>query len=148
MDAGIIFTILGLIFYSILGFLYKMTVYKNCSIRNTLFIAFFCSMILSIFTYLFLRDNFINISAILIGIIGGIFLYIAIYNYIKSLTIGKKVTSWIIFKMSLVIAVIFSIFLWEEKPSLNQIIGFFLMLLAIIFLGIDMKIRGKENSVD
>jgi uncharacterized membrane protein len=71
-------------------------------------------------------------------------LYFAIYFYIKSLTLGKKVASWIIFKMSLVIAVLLSIFLWGEKPGLSKIIGFILMLISIILLGFDLKFK-KEN---
>lgn len=146
MGTGIIFTIMGLALYSVMGFLYKMIVYKNCNIKNTLLITFSCSTFLSIIMCFLLGKHF-NLIAMVIGIIAGISLYAAIYFYIKSLTLGKRVTSWVIFKMSLVIAVAISVFLWGEKPTSNQITGFFLMLLAIIFLGIDMKIKGDWKNV-
>lgn len=142
-----ILTVFGVIIYSVLGFLYKMTVYKSCNIKNTLFIAFLFSLFLSIFIGLFYK-SLVNPLAVAIGIIGGISIYLAIYCYIKSLTLGKRIASWIIFKMSLIIAIAISIFLWGEKPTSNQIIGFSLMLLAIIFLGIDMRIKVKQKNVD
>ena len=127
-----------------LGFLYKMIILKNCRIKNTLFAGFTCAMFLSAILYLFFRCPF-NPWVLLIGIIGGIFLYAAVYLYLKSLTLGKKVTSWVIFKMSLVVAVLISVFLWGENITSKQTIGIMLMISSVIFFGLDMRSRKKED---
>ena len=137
-------TLLALVFYSILGFLYKMIIHANCRIRNTLFAGFACALFLSAILYLFFRSPF-NPRVLLIGVIGGTSLYAAIYLYLRSLVLGKKVTSWIIFKMSLVVAVLISVFLWGEKITLKQTIGIMLMVSSVIFFGLDMNARKKED---
>ena len=144
MDKKEIITLLALIFYSMLGFFYKMIIHKNCRIKNTLFVGFTCAMFLSAILYLFFRCPF-NPWVLLIGTIGGTFLYAAIYLYLKSLTLGKKVTSWVIFKMSLVVAVLISVFLWRENITSKQTVGIMLMIFSIIFFGLDMRSRKKED---
>ena len=144
MDNKTILILPALIFYSILGFLYKMIIRKKCRIKNTLFVGFTCAMFLSTILYLFFKSPF-NLWVLLIGMIGGIFLYAAIYFYLKSLTIGKKVTSWVIFKMSLVVAVLISVFFWGEKITLKQNVGIMLMISSIIFFALDMRSRKKED---
>ena len=144
MDNKEILILPALFFYSTLGFLYKMIICKNSRIKNTLFTGFTCAMFLSAILYLFFRSPF-NPWVLLIGIIGGIFLYVAIYLYLKSLTLGKKVTSWVIFKMSLVVAVLISAFLWGENITSKQTIGIMLMIFSVIFFGLDMRSRKKED---
>ncbi len=144
MDNKEILIVLALIFYSMLGVLYKMIIRKNCRIKNTLFIGFTCAAVLSAVVCLFFRFLF-NPWVLLIGLIGGTSLYAAIYLYLKSLTLGKKVTSWVIFKMSLVVAVLVSVFLWGEKITSKQTIGIILMISSVIFFGLDMRIRKKDD---
>jgi len=127
-----------------LGFLYKMIIRKNCRIKNTLFVGFACAMVLSAVICLFFGFLF-NPWVLLIGVIGGISLYTAIYLYLKSLTLGKKVTSWVIFKMSLVVAVLVSVFLWGEKITSKQTIGIILMISSVMFFGLDMRSRKKDD---
>ena len=146
MDNKEILILSALIFYSILGVLYKIIIHKNCRIKNTLFAGFTCAMFLSVILCLFFRCPF-NPWVLLIGIIGGVFLYAAIYLYLKSLTMGKKVTSWVIFKMSLVVAVLISVFLWGENITSKQTIGIILMISSVIFFGLDMR-SGKKEDVD
>lgn len=144
MDNKEILVVSALIFYSALGYIYKMIILKNCRIKNTLYAGFACAMLLSAVLCLFFRFYF-NLWVVVIGITGGIFLYAAIYLYLKSLTLGKKVTSWVIFKMSLVVAVLISVFLWGEKMTLKQTIGIMLMIASVIFFGLDM--RNKKEDV-
>ena len=144
MDNKKILILLALIFYSMLGFLYKMVIRKNCGIKNTLCAGFACAMFLSAALCLFFGFYF-NPWVLLIGAIGGIFLYAAIYLYLKSLTLGKKVTSWVIFKMSLVVAVLISVFFWGEKITLKQNVGIMLMVSSIVFFALDMRSRKKED---
>ena len=144
MDNKEILILSALFFYSTLGFLYKMIILKNCRIKNTLFIGFTGAMFLSAILCLFFRFPF-NPWVLLIGVTGGIFLYAAIYLYLKSLALGKKVTSWIIFKMSLVVAVLISVFLWGESITSKQTIGVMLMISSVIFFGLDMRSKGKED---
>jgi len=121
-----------------------MIIRKNCRIKNTLFVGFTCAIFLSAILCLFFRVPF-NPWVLLIGIIGGIFLYAAIYLYLKSLTLGKKITSWVIFKMSLVVAILISVFLWGENITSKQTIGIMLMISSVIFFGLDMRSRKKED---
>lgn len=101
-------------------------------------------MLLSAILCLLFRCSF-SPGVLLIGVTGGIFLYAAVYLYLKSLTLGKKIISWVIFKMSLVVAVLISVFLWGENITSKQTIGIMLMIISVIFFGLDMRTRKKED---
>jgi uncharacterized membrane protein len=67
----------------------------------------------------------------------------AIMAFRLSIPLGPIATTWTVTSLSLVIPTAGSMLIWKELPSVAHIVGFLLIAVAIVLMGVDIRRAGR-----
>ncbi|MCM8814514.1 MAG: DMT family transporter [Candidatus Omnitrophica bacterium] len=134
-----IYLFLSVFFYAIAALLYKHSNQINCDKLSIIAAERISAVVLMILFITFFDSFKPSLDITIIAFIGGITIFISRVALLASLKYGKISSSWTAVNLSVVIPVIASIFFWNEIPNSKQMIGLFLVPLAIFLLQEDRK---------
>lgn len=137
-----IYLIACVIFYVWWALSYKFATHLKCNlIAVNTFTFLFATLIIGVFFIGFQRIW--NTPTFLIGIIAGISMFICTLSFFY--VIGGKNLSilWPVINLAVIIPLLFSIFLWKERPNQYQTIGLFASFVSLYLLGVK-----KNNNVE
>jgi len=86
------------------------------------------------------------IWAILVGVTGGIFFFLSLIYYQKSVSENGASLSGTFGKLGILVPMIFSVLLWKEIPKPFQWVGIFVALFSIIYANISYD-ENKNKSI-
>jgi len=138
------YLILSTIFVSVFGMSYKITSEKGASIVPAYAIGTGCALLFFLAWKLHNSPlQFHNTSA-LIGLGTGLVLFTAVSTYFSVISRGARLgVSWAIITLSMVVPTSFSIFYWQEVPTISQTAGLIFALAGIALLA-QVKSGGKK----
>jgi drug/metabolite transporter (DMT)-like permease len=140
-----IFVGLSGIFVALFSLVYKMSLRSRCDVEHVYRIMFIVSGIFGFILFLFpSQGKGWPLLVISLGLIAAFWFRLAVICYFKVIRLGQHSISWTVINLSISIPLLFSIFMWGEKPSIWQWLGLAGILVSIIFLGIDQLI--KQNT--
>lgn len=126
-----IYLFISVFSFAAAAILYKYANHTNCD-RISIVLSERITTVILLFIYITLFDRFALSPVItVLAIIGGTTIFFSRIALLASLKYGKVSSSWTIVNLSVVIPVLASIFLWHEIPLPRQIIGLFLVPVAI-----------------
>ena len=127
---------LSIIFTSWWALSYKLALKRNCSSLGVIVTAFGTATALTFLWKLATFSFQFNYLSAMIGVIGGVALFIAVLNYFVVIKGGARLgISWAIISLSMIIPTSFSVFLWKEVPTFFQALGLLLAITSICLLG-------------
>ena len=127
---------LSIIFTSWWALSYKLALKRNCSSLGVIVTAFGTATALTFLWKLATFSFQFNYLSAMIGVIGGVALFIAVVNYFVVIKGGARLgISWAIISLSMIIPTSFSVFLWKEVPTFFQALGLLLAITSICLLG-------------
>ena len=127
---------LSIIFTSWWALSYKLALKRNCSSLGVIATAFGTATALTLLWKLATFSFQFNYLSAMIGVIGGVALFIAVVNYFVVIKGGARLgISWAIISLSMIIPTSFSVFLWKEVPTFSQSLGLLLAISSICLLG-------------
>ena len=104
--------------------LYKLTERLNCRPEKILLVQFLSATIVSLI-YVYIVEGFsFNIATLVVGLIGGLATFGAVYAFLVLLKLGKFSLSIVIVNLSVSIPIIVSILVYREKPTFFTYIAF------------------------
>lgn len=86
------------------------------------------------------------IWAVLVGVTGGVFFFLSLIYYQKSVKENGASLSGTFGKMGILVPMVFSVLLWKEIPRLFQWVGIFLAIFSIIYANISYD-ESKNTSI-
>jgi drug/metabolite transporter (DMT)-like permease len=136
---GYIYLLLAVLGSAILGVTYKLTDRYKCDKPSVNFFLFLTAGVIAAIMLPFAHEpgtsTFSAGLAITLGLCG--FINVSVFRIAVSK--GKISTSWTIANLSLVIPVVASIVFWHEIPKINHLLGFLLVIGAILLIGKDIR---------
>lgn len=109
---------------------YKLSERFNCIPINIALTQFFSATLASLI-YSYLVSGFsLNFVTVIIGFIGGIASFGAIYFFLNLIRLGKFSLSVVIINLSLLIPILISIFVFNERPTFLTYIAFILVIMT------------------
>jgi len=127
---------LSIIFTSWWALSYKLALKRNCSSLGVIVTALGTATALTFLWKLATFSFQFNYLSAMIGVIGGVALFIAVVTYFVVIKGGARLgISWAIISLSMIIPTSFSVFLWKEVPTFFQALGLLLAITSICLLG-------------
>ncbi len=139
------YLLLSVLFTTCWALSYKVASRTNCNLIGVNVATFFsASLLISVYIFVTHCTDF-SLTATLIGVMGGVSLFIAILTFFYIIKEGELGPCWTIVSLSVVIPVFASIFIWAERPNKWQIVALFLICLSLVLLG-DIKWSSRYRS--
>ncbi len=105
-------------------------------------ISFFIVAWFGVFLF---NERSLQYDLLIYGIPNGICMFLAVFFYFKLIKDTQLNTSWTVIQFNIIIPVLFSIIVFKEKLQLLTVIGFVLMVAAILCFG-KGKNKGKTST--
>ena len=135
MDNWYILAIIALILMGTQSFFYKVSAARSCNTAWTTFSFMATVALLSSVLFFFGNEPVPNVAfTLFIGILNSSAFVAATMTHIEAL---KRLPSGIVYSMirlNVVVVVLFSIFYFKDRPTINQIAGILLALVVILIL--------------
>jgi len=123
---------------------YRLSLKKGCEPVGTMTGTGTTSLLVALVISIVENNLNFNSKAAILGMCGGICMYLAVYSYFHFLKRGARLgISWTIITLSMVIPTTGSILLWHEVPDILGWLSLALTLLSIVVLG-----KFKEKGSD
>lgn len=140
---GYTYTILALFAFSILGISYKLSHLYKCDSRQVDFFLFSSAALVLVMRVLIEGKHHAPPLALGAALGMAVAAVITIWAFRQSVGKGRVSTTWTITSLSLVIPTAGSMLIFGEIPNLRHVLGFALIFISIILLGIDIRRSGE-----
>ena len=130
-----VYLILSIVFSTLFACCYKVAAYRRCNLSAVnvwLYVGGFTVTLA--FVLIGKRFDF-NMQALLLGVVAGVFVFIATLSFFHHMSEGQLSVSWTVISLAVGFPVIASIFFWHEHPTSRQTVGLLLMVVALILFG-------------
>ena len=146
MNQPIVYALVAMVGYGFSDFIYKQAAAAGIRANHVLMVqtwSFFPLVIL----YALATRTFVLDPAALWGLLAGVFVFIGLYYFIRSLAAGSVSTNASIFRMNFIVTVFLVIALLGEPLTSTKIAGFALALLATwLLVGAGRKADRASND--
>ena len=140
---GVFYTLVALVSFAVLGVSYKIGERKKCDTRQVNFFLFFTAAVILCIWMLAGHTSWASPKLLGMGVFMAVMAVGCMTAFRASITKGRVSTTWTITSLSLIIPTIGAILFFNEKPTMFHMVGFVLIFLSIIFLGIDIARSGE-----
>src|ERR1035437_10090096 len=125
---------------------YKIAETKvGCRTTTVLLNMCFGALVFALPLALYYEGLLLDWRVIGLGLINGVFLFVAIRTFFIAMTQGGLAIGWTFVNLSVVIPVIASIWFWREIPGRWQTAGLLLMIPCVLLFG-DLHLSIKGNA--
>jgi len=138
---GIILTIISGICAGLFGLGYKDSLKIFTSSIHFLIYYSASFLIVALLGAFLFNELSLQYDLLIYGIPNGTFMFLAVYYYFDLIKNTQLNTSWTVIQFNIIIPVLFSIIVFKEKLQLLTVIGFVLMVTAILCFG-----KGKNHG--
>lgn len=145
MLAGICLSFGAVIGWVTNGTAYKLSVLRGCSREAVLIVERIVVIVGVSIALLWLGNVQWSVHALLLGVGGGVFLFIGRRNYLSGLRYGSASLAWLILNFSIALPVLIAILLFKEAPSGSQFIG--MILIGVTLFGLKEGDRFSDQNV-
>lgn len=130
-----VFLILSIAFNTVFAVSYKVAAQKKCNLEMVN-IWMYAGSLVTIAAYVLLKRHLeFNTPALYLGIAAGITAYFTTLAFFYHIKHGQLSASWTVISLSVAFPVLASIFIWHERPSIKQLIGLVLIVVALLLFG-------------
>ena len=88
-----------------------------------------------------------NLVTVLIGGVSGVFYVVAFWFLVRAIMEGGVAVTLAIIRLSVLIPILCSIFIWSEIPNVAQTIGIIVVCIALPFLSLGVGGQGVERTL-
>lgn len=127
--------ILSILFTTAFAASYKVAAQKNCNLQ-VVNVWVYISSTIAVAGYIALKGHLAyNTVALILGAVAGTMVFFATLTFFYHIQNGKLSASWTVISLSIGFPVLASIIAWHEHPSLKQIVGLVLIVVALVLFG-------------
>jgi len=106
---------------------------------------YFIASIISLFYILYFESQF-SFEVLIFGIILGLLFILSFFAFTKAISLAGTALATVSSRLSVIVPLIFSIILFNEIPSTNQIIGILLAIVTIWFFYLSLKNSPNQSQ--
>ena len=133
MTAGIGYALVAMVFYGLADLVYKRAAIAGVPSHHFLMVQAWCYAP-AMFLYGTLNGTLVPGTAMLWGMSAGVFIWIALYNFSRSLALGAVSVNAPIFRLSFVLTAALAVWLLNEPLTLWKLAGLASALVAVWLL--------------
>lgn len=141
-----IFLILSIAFNTLFASSYKIAARKDCNLQVVNVWMYIGSLGTLVIYWLIKHSLPMNREALLLGVVAGLLAYVATLTFFLHIRKGQLSASWTVISLSVAFPVLASIFLWHEHPSVKQLIGMVLIVIALVLFGRHETTNGGKDT--
>lgn len=130
-----VFLFLSIVFNTLFASSYKIAVRNNCNLEvvNT---WLYVGSTATVAGYILMKRHLAyHPHALALGIVAGAMVLFATLSFFHHMKYGQLSASWTVISLAVGFPVLASIFMWQERPSVRQMIGLALIAAALILFG-------------
>ena len=148
MNPGYLYTLIGLLSFSMLGVLHKTADTRNCRPAAVNALIYGWSLLFSILTVSLVQRSSLAVppSVIWIGIPFGVSASIAILAFQAGIRHGDIATSWLAINLSAGIPTVASILIYDEPMSVQKTAALLLIPVSMTLLWIDKRKSDQRRA--
>lgn len=129
------FLILSIVFNTIFASCYKVAVRRNCNLQAVNLWVYVGSTA-TVLAYVLAKWRLpLNSHAMFLGVLAGVMVFFATLSFFYHIKRGQLSASWTVISLSIAFPVLASMFFWQEQPSVKQIVGMTLIIIALVLFG-------------
>ena len=141
-----VFLILSILFNVAFASCYKVAVHRNCNLQMVNIWVYVGSTATMLVYVLAIRHLPLNVHALCMGIGAGVVVFFATLSFFHHMKRGQLSASWTVISLSIAFPVLASIFIWGEHPTMKQIAGMALIVIALLLFGRHETNRGGTTE--